>query len=252
MAKQHASTEDFIIPRWPVPSGIRAVSTTRLGGVSSPPYSSFNLAAHVGDREAHVWANRRQLRCLLDLPSEPLWLHQVHGNRVVCADMLTHGPQAADASYSREPQHLCAVLTADCLPILLCHRAGISVGAIHAGWRGLLKGVIPATLAAMDCAPDQLLAWLGPAIGPHRFEVGEEVQVAFMAQDAATHACFRPAPKGRWLADIYGLARRQLQRQGLTAIYGETLCTFSDRERFFSYRRDSVTGRMATLIWMAE
>lgn len=252
MTEKQVSAEGFIFPDWPAPSQIRAVSTTRLGGVSLSPYASFNLAAHVGDGAAHVGTNRRRLRRLLALPNDPQWLRQVHGNKVVCADRISADSQSADASYAREPDRVCAVLTADCLPLLLCHRAGVRVAAVHAGWRGLVQGVIAATIAAMDCAPDHLLAWLGPAIGPQHFEVGEEVRSAFVAQDAATCGCFYPTPTGRWLADIYRLARRQLELQGVTAIYGEALCTFSDRARFFSYRREGVTGRMATLVWIAN
>ena len=241
--------ELLIVPEWPAPPRVRAVSTTRRGGVSRAPYDSFNLAAHVGDDPAHVAANRRRLAATAGYATEPAWLEQVHGNRVVAAESV-FSPVAADAAWTREPGRPCAVMTADCLPVLLCDRAGTVVAAVHAGWRGLANGVIAVTVARLGTPPMELLAWLGPAIGPDAFEVGEEVRAAFLALDKANASCFRPSPAGRWLADIYGLARLQLRRSFVTAIYGGDDCTFSKPERFFSYRRENRTGRMATLIWL--
>lgn len=240
----------FIFPDWPAPAQVRAVSTTRLGGVSLSPYDSLNLGAHVGDNPAAVAANRQRLRRLLGLPTEPAWLNQVHGNTVVAVERHADPAVEADAVYTGEPGRVCVVMTADCLPVLLCDRAGTGVAAIHAGWRGLRAGVIEAALARMACPPEQLLAWLGPAIGPKRFEVGEEVRQAFLSLDRENAACFRPSITGRWLADIYALARRQLHTLGVSAVYGGDWCTFTDSQRFFSYRRDGCTGRMASLIWL--
>ncbi|HOW75225.1 MAG TPA: peptidoglycan editing factor PgeF [Candidatus Competibacteraceae bacterium] len=241
--------EHFIIPDWPAPVTVRAVSTTRYGGISPPPYASFNLAEHVGDDPAHIAENRRRLAAMAGFPIEPAWLKQVHGTTVVDAETALT-PVAADAAFTRRPGRPCVVMTADCLPVLFCDRAGTVVAAAHAGWRGLAGGVIAATVARMGVRPAELLAWLGPAIGPDAFEVGEEVLAAFLALDAGNAGCFRPSPAGCWLADLYELARRQLRGLGIAAIYGGDYCTFSEPERFFSYRRENRTGRMATLIWL--
>lgn len=241
--------ESLIIPDWPAPVRVRAVSTTRQGGVSPPPYASLNLAEHVGDAPACVAENRRRLAAMAGYPAEPAWLEQVHGIHTVAAETV-RAPVAADAAWTRTAGRPCAVMTADCLPVLLCDRAGTVVAAAHAGWRGLAGGVIAATVARMDTPSTELLAWLGPAIGPAAFEVGEEVRAAFLELDADNAGCFRPSPAGRWLADLYDLARRQLRRLGVAAIYGGEFCTFSEPERFFSYRRENRTGRMATLIWL--
>ena len=171
---------------------------------------------------------------------------------VVNEQGVAEGGQFPDGLVTREPGRVCGVMTADCLPVLLCNREGTCVGIAHAGWRGLTRGIIGAVVARMDCDPDSMLVWLGPAIGPDAFEVGDEVRAAFMALDPANANCFRPSPAGRWLADIYGLARRQLEALGVSAVYGGQWCTFTERERFFSYRRDVRTGRMASLIWLAE
>lgn len=240
----------LILPGWPASPRVLAVSTTRRGGVGEPPYDSLNLADHVGDDPARVAENRRRLAAVAGYPSEPAWLQQVHGNRVVAAETVRE-PVTADAAWTREPGRPCVVMTADCLPILLCDRAGTVVAAVHAGWRGLAEGVIAATVAQLNVPPLELLAWLGPAIGPGAFEVGEEVRAAFMALDKGNASCFQPSPAGRWLADIYGLARLQLRRLYVTAVYGGHACTFSEPERFFSYRRETTTGRMASLIWLA-
>jgi len=237
---------ELILPDWPAPANVRACTTTRQGGVSVGAYASLNLGDHVGDDPAHVTENRARLRRVLALPAEPLWLTQVHGIAVAEGQ-----GGCADASVAFAPGTVCTVMTADCLPLLLCDRAGTAVAAVHAGWRGLLAGVIEAAVARLDVPAADLLAWLGPAIGPQSFEVGDEVRTAFMAEDAAASVAFRPTPGGRWLADIYALARLRLVRCGVTAVYGGALCTFSDAARFYSYRRDGVTGRMASLIWLA-
>ncbi|MBL8249886.1 MAG: peptidoglycan editing factor PgeF [Candidatus Competibacter sp.] len=240
-------TDSLIFPGWPAPARVRAVSTTRRGGVSPPPYDSLNLAGHVGDDPACVAENRQRLAAAIGLSADPAWLHQVHGAAVVAAETVD-APVAADAAWTRKSGRACVVMTADCLPVLLCDRAGTVVAAAHAGWRGLAGGVIAATVAAMPVPSAGLLAWLGPAIGPEAFEVGDEVRAAFLALDAGNAACFRPSPAGRWLADIYALARRQLRGLGVAAVYGGEFCTFNDSARFFSYRREGKTGRMATLI----
>lgn len=237
---------NLILPNWPAPRNVRACTTTRDGGVSLGPYASLNLGDHVGDDPAHVAENRARLRRELELPAEPLWLTQVHGTAVA-----EGAGGCADASVAFGPGTVCTVMTADCLPLLLCDRAGTAVAAVHAGWRGLLAGVIEAAVSRLHVPGADLLAWLGPAIGPQAFEVGEEVRAAFVAEDAAAAVAFHPAPGGRWLADIYALARLRLARCGVTAVYGGELCTWSDAARFYSYRRDGVTGRMASLIWLA-
>ncbi|MDB5815008.1 MAG: hypothetical protein JWN23_2125 [Rhodocyclales bacterium] len=236
-----------IIPEWPAPSTVKAFVTTRQGGVSVAPYDTFNLGEHVGDVAAHVAENRQRLRSLL--PAEPLWLSQVHGITVRDADHA--GENMADAVVARRAEIVCAIMTADCLPVLLTDRAGTGVGAAHAGWRGLCEGVLEACVSSMRVAPEELLAWLGPAIGPAHFEVGPEVRAAFMRRDEAATLAFQPGRADRWMADIFLLARQRLVRAGLSpdAIFGGDLCTVGDAVRFFSYRRDGVTGRMASLIW---
>ncbi len=241
--------ESFIFPDWPVPPRVRAVSTTRHGGISAPPFQHLNLAEHVGDDPACVAKNRQRLIAELGLPAAPAWLEQVHGITVVAAETVC-GPVAADAAWTDQSGRTCVVMTADCLPVLLCDHAGTVVAAAHAGWRGLAGEVIAATVAQLPVAPAELLAWLGPAIGPAAFEVGDEVRTAFLERDAGDITGFRPSATGRWLADIYQLARRQLQGLGVQAIYGGGFCTFNEPTRFFSYRRDQQTGRMATLIWL--
>jgi YfiH family protein len=249
----------WLVPNWPAPSHVRAVSTTRSGyfqgqtalGSSQPPYECFNLADHVGDDAAAVAANRAQLAAALQLPAAPVWLEQVHSAGVARLPAAVARPRA-DASVTTEPGVVCAVLTADCLPVLLCDREGTRVAAAHAGWRGLAGGVLEATVAALNVPGAQLLAWLGPAIGPKAFEVGEEVRAAFVSQDAGTAAAFVPTRPGHWLADLYALARRRLARLDIDAVYGGDCCTFEDPQRFYSYRRDGRTGRMASLIWLEK
>ncbi len=243
------SSEDWIIPDWPAPPNVRSLVTTRRGGVSGGAYASFNLGAHVGDDPAHVAENRRRLA--VSLPALPLWLNQKHGVGAIDADTAaTDGaPPDADAAIARSTHKICAVLIADCLPVLLCDQAGSVVAAAHAGWRGLLAGILVHTVAAMRLPPAEMLAYFGPAIGPQAFEVGSEVRAAFVAADAQADAAFTALPSDKWLANIYLLAQQSLARLGVKAIYGGEYCTVCEEERFFSYRRDGTTGRMAALIW---
>ena len=240
---------DFLQPDWPVPKSVRAIQTLRKGGCSQGVWADFNLGDHVGDDPVSVGANRQALRQLL--PAEPVWLKQVHGTATVDAGFLPNLPEA-DATFSRQSGRVCAVMTADCLPVLFCDRAGTVVAAAHAGWRGLLAGVLEETILKMAVPPADVLAWLGPAIGPDCFEVGDEVRAAFVQSSGLAGLAFRPHGKGKWLADIYMLARQRLLSAGVKAISGGDLCTVSDPERFFSYRRDGVTGRMASLIWIDQ
>ena len=245
-------TEDWIVPDWPALPRVRAVCTTRHGGHSVGPYSSMNPADHVGDDPTAVLANRQTLQHVLQLPAEPCWLQQVHGTTVIdAAESLENGMvPVADAACCSRPGVVCAVLTADCLPVLLCDRAGRQVAALHAGWRGLAAGVIERTVAAMQRPGQALLAWLGPAIGAAAYQVGDEVREAFLKHDKQALAAFQPDTEGGWKADLYQLARQRLAERGVTAVYGGDECSFTDAERFYSYRRDGVTGRMATLIWL--
>lgn len=238
---------DWIVPDWPAPPRVKSLITTRNGGVSAGAHASFNLGLRAGDDAASVHANRRQLRACL--PAKPQWLRQVHAAHVVVADGLAVMPEA-DASIARKAGTVCAVMIADCLPVLLCDRAGGVIGIAHAGWRGLSSGVIENTLRKMDVAPGELLAYLGPAIGPDAFEVGSDVRNAFVAGDPAAAAAFRPHHESKWLADLFQLARRRLARCGVRRVFGGRLCTYRDPGRFYSYRRDKVTGRMAALIWL--
>lgn len=236
----------WIVPDWPAPANVRALVTTRAGGVSSGPYASMNLGLRTDDDPVAVTENRARLQRLL--PQPPRWLAQVHGNTVVDADSLSDVPQA-DASVARLPGTVCAIMVADCLPILFTDRAGGCVGAAHAGWRGLAGGVIANTVARMPAAPAELIAWIGPGIGPEAFEVGDDVLEAFCAPAPQRRSAFRPLRPGKWLCDLPALARDALQRTGISAIYGGDLCTHGDAQRFYSYRRDRITGRMAALIW---
>ena len=240
---------DWIIPHWPAPAGVRAVITTRAGGVSPAPYDSLNFGLRSGDTEQNVRQNRALLRAAL--PAEPVWLRQVHGKHVVNAG-LAQDDTEADASFAQAAGQVCVVMAADCMPVLLCERNGGAVGAAHAGWRGLAGGVIEATIAAMGSAPGEVLAYLGPCIGPAQFEVGEDVLAAFVARDPQAAGAFRPYPgrPGKWLCDLYALARQRLHALGARAVYGGGFCTVND-PRFFSHRRDKgASGRMAGLIWM--
>ena len=240
----------FIVPDWPAPPGVRALATTRRGGVSRAPWDSFNLGDHVGDEPQAVAANRALLR--RELPAEPVWLRQVHGTRCVdaaMAAMVATGTEA-DASFTRQRGVVCAVLTADCLPVLLCDDQATVVAIAHAGWRGLAAGVIEATAGAMAVPGERLTAWLGPAIGPQAFEVGSEVREIFIAHDPQAVGAFAATDKGKWLCDIHRLARQRLDALGIRRIASANSCTLGDAETFYSFRRDGVTGRMASLIWL--
>ena len=237
----------LITPDWPVPAHVKSLMTTRVGGVSVGPFASLNLGAHVQDDPLAVTENRRRLREAL--PAEPILLNQVHGIQVVHADTVTGVPDA-DASYTRTSNTVCAVLTADCLPVLFCARDGSVVAVAHAGWRGLAAGVLEDTVDAMQVPPDEVMAWLGAAIGPDAFEVGAEVRDTFITSHPQSVAAFTPH-QHKWRADIYALARIRLNACGVRAVYGGGLCTYTDAARFYSYRRDGTTGRMATLIWLA-
>ncbi|WP_196209792.1 purine nucleoside phosphorylase YfiH [Citrobacter sp. Res13-Sevr-PEB04-36] len=239
----------LIVPQWPLPQGVAACSSTRIGGVSQPPYDSLNLGAHCGDNLEHVEENRKRLFAAGNLPSKPIWLEQAHGKDVLKLTGEPYSSKRADASYSNTPGTVCAVMTADCLPVLFCNRAGTEVAAAHAGWRGLCAGVLEETVACFADKPENIIAWLGPAIGPRAFEVGPEVRDAFMAKDPKSDGAF--APRGeKYLADIYQLARQRLTNAGVANLYGGDHCTFSESETFFSYRRDKTTGRMASFIWL--
>jgi hypothetical protein len=243
------ATDNWIVPDWPVAAPVRAITTTRQGGVSQGCYASMNPADHVDDEPLAVKANRQILQQALGLPAQPVWLRQVHGTVVVNAATVGGAPEA-DAAFCSQAGVVCAVLTADCLPVLLTDSAGQCVAAVHAGWRGLAAGVIEQAVRAMGRPGENLLAWLGPAIGPSAYRVGDEVRDAFMAHDPVAASAFRQGSDGAWFADLYRLARQRLADCGVTAVYGGGYCSFSDTERFYSYRRDGTTGRMATLIWL--
>ena len=242
-----AAPADWIEPDWPAPQRVRTLVTTRNGGVSRGPYASLNLGTRVGDDAGAVAENRARLRPLL--PSEPRWLQQMHGVDVVQADCAA-AESTADATFTRVAGVVCAVQVADCLPVLFCDRAATRVAAAHAGWRGLSAGVLEQTVSSLGVPPDEIMAWLGPAIGPQKFEVGADVFERFTGDPAAS-AAFEPLRDGKWLANLYTLARQRLSRAGVTAIFGGGLCTFSDPARFFSHRRDRVTGRQGAFIWIA-
>jgi len=264
----------WLEPDWPSPPGVRALATDRQGGVSVGPFAALNLGAHVGDEGAAVAENRARLRSAAGLPSEPCWLEQVHGTHVLdleaylapdstrrpvrtaLADAPGNSEPAAplgpaDAALTRQAGRICAVLTADCLPVLFASRDGSVIGVAHAGWRGLAAGVLEATVTALAAPPDRLLVWLGPAIGVEHFEVGAEVRAAFLDADPGAADAFHENARGRYQADLERLARRRLERAGVKAIFGGGVCTYAEPSRYFSHRRDGVTGRQATLIWRA-
>jgi polyphenol oxidase len=236
---------------WKLPRGVRAAFTTRIGGVSVAPWDSFNLGAHVGDDPEHVAANRARLRAMLALPAEPAWLSQVHGVDVLDLDAAQPGVSVptADAVVTRQRGSVCVIMVADCLPVLFASRDGERIGAAHAGWRGLAAGVLEQTVQALGVPTGELTAWLGPAISRDHFEVGDVVCEAFIAQDAGATMAFSRNDRGRWQADLVALARRRLNALGITDVSGGEWCTFADRERFFSHRRNGKGGRMAALIW---
>jgi YfiH family protein len=243
---------NFIIPNWPVHTNVKALQTTRIGGVSHAPYASLNLGAHVNDNAIAVSKNRQ----LLDpyLPSEPVWVNQVHGVEVIDAAQSTC-LQNADASFTTKPNVVCVTMTADCLPVLLCDKAGTVVAAVHAGWRGLCDGAIEAAVNKLPVESNDILAWLGPAIGPSAFEVGDDVRQQFIQHESLAEQAFKPYGV-KWLCNMYLIAQQRLNKLGVTQIYGgginEDFCTYTDETRFFSFRRDNVTGRMASLIWLAS
>lgn len=250
----------FVQPDWPAPARVRAAVTTRVGGVSEAPFDSFNLGPGSGDDPTCLAENHCRLHAALGLPSEPVWLRQVHGGHVIRlssprADGATSAEPSpgADAAWTDQAGTVCAVLTADCLPVLLCTRSGGAVAAVHCGWRGLAAGVLTNAIRAMSGPASELMAWLGPAIGPEVYEVGPEVRQAFVERGEATSQAFRPgADWNRFYCDLYAIAHIELHEAGVRDVYGGGFCTYSDRERFFSYRRDGRTGRMASLIWMGE
>ena len=241
------SGNTLIRPDWPAPANVHAFTTTRNGGFSEGPWASLNLGSSCGDDRRHVENNRRLLSGLL--PSEPRWLRQVHGANVVGWDKANAPKTEADAIVSNHAGQVCAVLTADCLPVLFCNRHGTHIAAAHAGWRGLAAGVLEATVLAMQCEPADLLVWLGPAIGPRVFEVGKDVFDAFTTVNTGNSMAFKPH-RDRWLADIYQLAAMALTRMGVSQVSGGSYCTFEEHGRFFSYRRDGETGRMASVVWL--
>lgn len=240
---------ELIVPQWSVPANVRAVNSTRRGGVSQAPWDSLNLGAHVGDELQHVQMNRQRLLEFADLPSMPQWLEQVHGTEVLTLDWKVPSSLRADAAYTCTPGVVCAVMTADCLPVLFCSRDGREVAAAHAGWRGLCDGVLEATISAFSAPPSQISVWLGPAIGPGAFEVGPEVREAFLAKDRAASTAFRPAGE-KFYANLGLLAKQRLEASGVRQVWDSGQCTMTEHEQFFSYRRDGVTGRMASLIWL--
>ena len=238
----------YFEPDWPAPRNVRSAQSLRTGGLSGGAYASLNLGAHVGDDARAVEGNRALLQRALALPAAPLWLEQVHGTTVIDAD--NDAARRGDAIVARRPGIVCAIQTADCLPVLFAHDRGTSVAAAHAGWRGLSAGILEATVAAMSVPTAELIAWLGPAIGPESFEVGEEVHAAFVSHDTAGAVAFTRNARGRWQADLYCLARQRLQALGVARVFGGGLCTYRDGARFFSHRRDGGSGRMASLIWL--
>lgn len=241
----------FITPNWPAPANVKALQTTRIGGVSKAAYASLNLGAHVNDDAIAVATNRQLLSPYL--PSEPVWVNQVHGIEVIDAAQSTC-LQNADASFTTKSNVVCVTMTADCLPVLLCDKAGTVVAAVHAGWRGLCDGAIEAAINKMPARPSNILAWLGPAIGPSAFEVGDDVREQFMQQDCEAVQAFKQHGD-KWLCNMVLIAKQRLNKLGITEIYGagnnEDFCTYTDEARFFSFRRDNVTGRMASLIWLS-
>jgi YfiH family protein len=241
---------DFIYPNWPAPSNVKALQTMRNGGVSSGAFASLNMGGHVGDDPIAVAKNRQLLSQYL--PSEPVWVNQVHGTEVIDAS-ISGCLQNADASFARKKNVVCVTMTADCLPLLLCDTKGTVAAAVHAGWRGLCDGVIEAAIAKMQVPASEILVWLGPAIGPNAFEVGADVKAQFVEKDGQAELAFKPHAH-KWLCNLYLIAKQRLNNLGVTQIYGasvnEDFCTYSDKARFFSFRRDHVTGRMASMVWL--
>ena len=243
----------FVWAAWPAPAQVRACTTTRHEGLSLPPYDSFNLAMHIGEDQEITAANRRMLRQQLQLPAEPLWCQQMHACQLVVAEpALTTAPlPPADAAVCFDTRSVCVIMTADCLPVFFCDRQGTRVGIAHAGWRGLAQGVLATTVAALKLSPAELMAWLGPAIGPQAYQVGDEVRNVFLQQSKDYSLAFLPDNVGRWRANLYALAGYQLRRLGVGWVGGGHSCTYYDR-RFYSFRRNPTTGRMANLIWLRD
>lgn len=235
-----------------LPPNVRAVQTNRLGGKSQGPFSGFNLGLHVGDRPEHVAANRAALLGAMQGCRALHWLEQTHSTKVYPVDGGVHTDCEADASVTTATQQACVVMTADCLPVLFWAENGSEVAAAHAGWRGLLNGVLENSVQAMKSAPQQVHAWLGPCIGPTAFEVGEEVREAFVSQASNTETAFKPSQSGKWLADLHLLARLRLKQAGVHSFYSDPRCTYSEPHHFYSYRREGVTGRMASAIWRMD
>lgn len=246
MSKPISKTIDWLVPDWPAPKNVRAGTSLRGRGKSSGAYASLNLATHVGDDEQRVLQNRQ----LLGLPYEPVWLEQVHSKTVINVAEYQGQTPKADASFSILKHQPCVVMTADCLPLLVTDRQASCVAAIHAGWRGLVDGIIETTLQALPVKQSELMVWLGPAIGPQAYEVGSDVRDAFIEHDVEADTAFRQTDESHWLMDIYQLARQRLNNLGVEQIYGGDFCTYTDDERFYSFRRDNVTGRMASIIWL--
>jgi polyphenol oxidase len=252
----HQAHLEIMTPEWPAARNVRAAFTLRGGGVSTPPFDTLNLGAHVGDAPGAVRENRRRACAHMELPDEPAWIEQVHGSEVLELDSLPAGAAgsarlpAADAVVARHAGRVCVIQVADCLPVLFAARDGSAVAAAHAGWRGLAAGVLEATVRRLGEEPRRLIAWLGPAIGARHFEVGAEVRAAFLARDTGAAAAFSANARGRWQCDLAALARRQLAALGMSAVCGGEWCTYADPARFFSYRRDGQCGRMAALIWL--
>ncbi len=239
---------DWLVPDWPAPANVRAFVTTRAGGVSEGAYGSMNLGTRSGDDPVHVARNRQIVR--EQLPQSPSWLWQCHGIDVIDLDREAPAGRTADAAVTTQSDRVACVLTADCLPLFLCDTAGTRVAIAHAGWRGMAAGVVENTVAALRADPADVLAWLGPAIGPDRFEVGPEVREAFLASDADALGAFRPHREGKFMADLYALARMRLARAGVTRVFGGGFCTWSESARFFSYRREKQSGRMGSFVWL--
>lgn len=244
----------YITPNWPVPKNINACTTTREGGVSAGVYKSLNLALHVDDNSDAVRENRRRLSASLNLPSEPVYLNQVHSTKIINVDSVSDTSNlTADASFTQTPHTVCSVMTADCLPILVCDKKARFVMAIHAGWRGLLNGIIEHSIAQITCNKEDILVWLGPAIGPNAYEVDDTVRNLFIQHSKISEAGFLPTQRqGHWLMNIYHLAKLRLNTLQISAIYGGEYCTYSSPELFYSYRRDHITGRMASCIWIED
>lgn len=243
------SAVEWIVPRWNAPANVRAAFTLRAGGVSIGPFASLNTGTHVGDAPEHVAENRRRIRAALELPTEPVWLEQVHGTEVFDASQPNLArPPKADAATTRASSTVIAIQVADCLPVLFASRDGSVIGAAHAGWRGLIGGVLENTVRKLGVPGADLVAWLGPCIGPANFEVGDEVREAFLASDSRADVAFVRNERGRWLADLQRLARLRLAACGITDIESDTSCTVAEPDRFFSYRRDGQCGRMVALI----